>query len=128
MIEIKVLNKYLALEIRHKKNSSGVMCTLGSPSVVANPYELVKQERMLEATGRKLPVPRFGCETYYLDLNDLDAWSCGVRGLTRDQIEPLDFSKPYDEELMKELHKSAPQTQTKQELNADDLINAELEE
>ena len=123
--KIRVLNKYLALETSMREGVGAV----GAPRMVANPYELVKQERMLEASGRSLPLPRFGVDTYWLKMEseDLEWWSRGVRGLSREQIEPLDFSKPYDDELIKKLHCEAPKSKKEKiEINSDDLLNAEL--
>lgn len=118
MIKIKVLNKYLAF----------VTYNNSLPKFEANPFELAKQQVIYEKTKSNLPLPRFGLNLYYLenDYPDLIHWWNNASVLPMEILETLDFSKPYDDALIAQYSKS--KEKKKVEINADDLINAELDD
>lgn len=115
--KIKVLNKYLAY-ITYKNSA---------PRLEANPYELAKHQVIYEKTKSNLPLPRIGLDLYRFedDYPDLVLWWQYASILPLEILETLDFSKPYDDELIARYFK--PKEQKKSEWNADDLINAELD-
>lgn len=117
-LKIKVLNKYLALVTYGK----------GSPHFEPNPFELAKQQVIYEKMKSNLPLPRFGLDLYKFEDSypDLIHWWNNAGVLPMEVLETLDFSKPYDNVLIMKYWK--PKEQKKVEINADDLINAELEE
>ncbi len=131
-IKIKVLNKYFAL----------ITYSAGSPRIEPNPFELAKQFCLMEVEKNNLPLPRFNYDVYKFedDYPDLAAWLCSLTQPNsptkvafksnpqrfRELVEPLDFSKPYDKNLIQEIHNEFSTVMKKQEINADDLINAEL--
>jgi hypothetical protein len=116
-MKIKVLNKYLAL----------VTYGNGSPRMEANPFELTKQSVLYEQKSKNLPLPRFGLDNYRFedDYPDLILWWQNSNILPPEIIEGLDFSKPYDSELINK-YKNERKSIKKIEINADDLIDAEL--
>jgi hypothetical protein len=117
-IKIKVLNKHLAF----------ITYGSGSPQFIANPFELAKQQVIYEKTKSNLPLPRFGLDLYYLeeDYPDLIHWWNNAGVLPMEVLETVDFSKPYDDNLINQYWK--PKQQKQIAINADDLINAELSE
>lgn len=132
-IKIKILNKYFAAV------SYG-----GSPYIEPNPFEMAKQFCLFEVEKNNLPLPRFNYDTnkFEDDYPDLCAWVCGLTqpnsptkvvfksnpNRFRELVEPLDFSKPYDNKLVQDIHREFIGAAVKVEINADDLINAELDE
>lgn len=118
---LKILNKHFML----------VTPSIGAPRIEPNVFELLKQYAIMEATNIKLPLPRFGYSEHYKyqdDYPDLDAWYCAVKKYSREFIETLDFSKPFNPEVFVGVSEKESASKKKMELNADDLINAELDE
>ena len=117
-IKIKVLNKHLAL----------VTYGNSSPRMEANPFELTKQAILYEQKSKSLPLPRFGLDNYKFedDYPDLVLWWEFAKVLPPEIIEGLDFSKPYDSELINK-YRQEKKAIKQIEINADDLINEELE-
>lgn len=117
-MKVKILNKYLAFVSYGNR----------APKFEANPFELAKQQVIYEKTKSNLPLPRFGLDLYKFedDYPDLIHWWNHAGVLPLEILETIDFSKPYDDNLIAQYSK--PKEQKKVELNADDLINAELGE
>lgn len=111
-MRIKVINKYFAL----------IWYGSGSPGIEPNPYEMAKQYCML--SRKSLPLPRYGYDVYKFedDYPDLVYWWETAQNHTREVVEPLDFSLPFDPTVFPIIHSP----KKKPGLNPDDLINAEL--
>lgn len=133
--KIKVLNKHLAL----------IYYGSDCPFVEDNPFETAKQELLLEASGRKLPLPRmrYRVDCYEDDHPDFVQWYCALSNpnppsdidfkqdpeLYRSIVEPLDLSKPYDENVIKKLYDAFRGSAKKKEsIGSDEIAAQELEE
>lgn len=134
-IKIKAINKYFA-EITYGNSS---------PRVEPNPFEMAKQHCILDATRFKsLSLPRTGYDVYRFedDYPDLAEWFLALSfhnsptkinyranpALFKELVEPLDFSKPYDQRIIDDIQSQFAGISQKLEINADDIINAELSE
>ena len=130
--KIKVINKKWA----------AITYNTGSPRIEPNPFEMAKEYCILDANG-KVPVPSFSYDVYKFEDNypDLVCWfeALGFQNSSkihyrsnptrfRELVEVLDFSKPYDQSIVDKIQAEFTGVVVKQELNADDLINAELSE
>lgn len=130
-IRIKILNKHLA----------AITWGNSTPVIEGNPFEMAKQYCILDAYN-KLPLPR--SVSFILrfedDYPDLQRWYGALTNPNsptkisyranparfRELVEPLDFSKPFDEKLVESIKQEFSGVSKKLEINADDLINAEL--
>ena len=133
--KLKTINKHFALE----------ETVYSRRSIIPNPFELSKQMVLLRVIiGKKIPLPytAYSCYKYEEDYPDLIKW---FEGLTqpnspskidfrrnpkrfRELVEPLDFSKPYDQSVVDAIHKEFEGVSKTQEIDASDMIAAELEE
>jgi len=110
-IEIKVLNKTLAFVTSGKSY----------PIFEGNPFELARQQVIYEKTKSNLPLPRYGLDLYRFEDSypDLIRWWDNAGVLPIEILETLDFSKPYDSDLINKYRKQ--KVQKKIEINTDDL-------
>lgn len=133
MWKIKVINKKWA----------AVSYGNGSPHILPNPFEMAKEYCMLDASG-KVPVPCLVYDVLPYEENhpDLVRWFEALitqnsptkiyyrsnPARFKELVEPLDFSKPYDQSVIDKIQAEFSGVIQKQQINADDLINAELSE
>lgn len=94
----------------------------------ANPFELAKQSVLYKQKAKNIPLPHFGLDLYRFedDYPDLVMWWEYAKVLPADILEAIDFSKPYDSDLINKYR--AQKSIKKVEINADDFVNAELED
>lgn len=132
--KVRVINKYF-VEVTYET---------GTPYIVPNPFEMAKQHCILDATRWKsLSLPRFGYDVYNFDriAPDLLQWcySLGFQNsptkinwrsnpeLFKQLVEPLDFSKPFDQDVVDRIKEQFTVDVKQAQLDATDFINAELE-
>ncbi len=132
-IKIKAVNKYFA-EVTYGN---------GTPYIETNPFEMAKQHCILDATRHKsLSVPRFAYDVnkFEEDYPDLAYWFLSLSfhnaptkmnyrsnpTLFKELVEPLDFSKPFNQMVVDDITAQFTGKEVKQEVNIDDIINAEL--
>lgn len=134
-VKVKVLNRHFALiDYGH-----------GAPRVEPNPFELAKQACLLDAArGGSLPLPHFG---YWPDWRmegshpDLFKWMSALMHQNppsrvsfrlnpqrfRELVEPLDFSRPFDERVVKSIQAEfTAGGAVRAEVSGEDILHGEL--
>lgn len=131
--KIKVLNKHFA----------AIWYGAGAPRIEPNPFEMAKQYCLLDAKDIKVDRPYFSYSPDYRlqdDFPDLFAWHDALTYQNpaskvnfrlnpdrfRQMVEPLDFSKPYDQKAVDAIHAEFSGGNTKRAVDPAEIIEAEL--
>lgn len=128
--KLKVINKYFCFAWReYMENGKKVSQT---KTIIPNPFELSKQYCVLQASGKKLELPHNGYSLWYEyedDYPDFYKWCEAVYNKCFDieAISKMDFSKPFDEEVVKAAMGKKPD-KNNLKIDASDIIEAELSE